>query len=222
MNPLAVAVAVVVVVVVGMVAYLALRNAQDFADANQILPGVSTGAPKEWAGAHSPEARLHRRLRDAMEAMRANAALDDPSLASVRVELERQALATDERLIAAAALPRGRREAPVRQVGEEVEAIEELVASLVELRGPGVGDVGRRIDDVRTRLRLVAEAHDELAALDPASPDLPPLRSRPDAERVTERASGEGQEPGVERAGPDGADEPEEHGDTDRGTQPPS
>ena len=30
-----------------------------FAEANVIVPGTTTKAPAEWAGAHTPEARLH-------------------------------------------------------------------------------------------------------------------------------------------------------------------
>ncbi|MGK2929507.1 MAG: hypothetical protein ACSLFO_08005 [Acidimicrobiales bacterium] len=179
MIPLLLAIAFVVV---GTLVYVALRNAQDFSDANEIIPGVPTVAPKEWAGAHSPEARLHRRLRDAMEAVRANAALDDGSMASVRTSLEQAALATDERLIAAAALPKGHREEPVRRTTEAVEAIEGLVASLVELRGPAVEDAERRIDEVRQRVRFLAEAHEELAASDPTSADLTILRAQIEAD----------------------------------------
>lgn len=169
-------------VVVGTLAYIALRNAQDFSDANEIIPGVPTNAPKEWAGAHSPEARLHRRLRDAMEAVRANATLDDASMASVRTALEAEALAADDRLIAAAALPKGHREEPIRRITDTVESIEALVANLVELRGPAIEDAERRIEEVRQRVGFLAEAHDELAAHDPASPDLTALRAQIEAD----------------------------------------
>lgn len=199
-------------VVLGTVAYLALRNAQDFSDANQIIPGVPTHAPKEWAGAHSPEARLHRRLRDAMEAVRANAALDDASMTGVRSSLEAEALAADERLIAAAALPKGHREGPINRIAETVESIEGLVASLVELRGPGLDDAERRIEEVRQRVRLLSEAHDELAALDPASPDLSALRARIEADaeapQPTESGTGATSEPRADRPGGEAGEDP--------------
>lgn len=189
-------------VVVGTLAYVALRNAQDFSDANEIIPGVPTRAPKEWAGSHSPEARLHRRLRDAMEAVRVNAALDDGSLTDVRMSLEEQALATDDRLIAAAALPKGRREQHLAQIADTVNAIEGLVADLVELRGPAVVDTQRRIEEVRTRLSLVAEARDELAGLE-STPDLAALRDRLESEptdTTPQDGSGPDDEPGAEPA----------------------
>ena len=168
------------VVFVGLatLGYVALRNAQDYSDANEVVPGVPTRAPKQWAGAHSPEARLHRRLRDSMSALRANAELDDPSLADVRAGLEREALAIDDSLVAVAALPKPQRAPRLPQITDAVEAIEEVVASVVALRGPALGDVQRGIEDVRTRMRLVAEARAELAALDPTSESLDELRRR--------------------------------------------
>jgi len=178
----------VLFVVVGTVAYVALRNAQDFADANEIIPGVATSAPKAWAGAHSPEARLHRRLRDAMTALRSNRALDEPALAPVREALEREALAVDDRLVAAAALPKGARDEPIRRAGEAVEAIEQAVADVVALRGPGVPTTEQALDDVRLRLAAVEGARAELELLaGGGSATLDELR-RAIAEEPAERA----------------------------------
>ena len=168
----------IVFVALVTLAYVALRNAQDFSDANEVVPGVPTKAPKEWAGAHSPEAKLHRRLRDSMSALRANAELDDPSMVSVRTALEREALAVDDSLVAVASLPKQHRGNRMQQVNDAVEAIEEAVASVVALRGPSLGEVQRGIDDARTRLRHVEEARAELAALDPTTGSLDELRAR--------------------------------------------
>ena len=153
------------IVVLGTVAYIALRNAQDFSDANEVIPGVPTSAPKEWAGAHSVEARLHRRLRDSMTALRANRSLDEPAMIQVREALEREALAIDEQLVAAAALPQRVRDEPMRQVATAVESVEATVADVVLLRGPERASTEAAIEQVRTRLALVAEARAELDAL---------------------------------------------------------
>lgn len=182
-----------------VVAYVALRNAKDFSDANEIIPGVDTGAPKSWAGAHNPEAKLHRRLRDACEALRINASLDDPALQSVRTDLEDQAVAVDRQLVAVAALPAGRRQQPLEQVTQAVEAIEGAVADVVALRGPNELDVADAIDAVRTRVGLVAEARAELDALTAPTPDLDELRRRLGDEPVAEPTEG----PVVEEPGPD-------------------
>jgi hypothetical protein len=180
------------IVVLGVVAYVALRNAQDFSDANEVIPGVPTNAPKGWAGAHSVEARLHRRLRDSMTALRANRTLDEPALIDVREALQLEALAIDEQLVAAAALPARVRDEPMRQIASAVEAVETAVAEVVLLRGPERESSQAAIEQVRTRLALVEEARAELAALGgtpssfeqlrreldttaPAMPDQPPL-----------------------------------------------
>lgn len=216
-------------VVLGTIAYVALRNAQDFSDANEIIPGVPTSAPKAWAGAHSPEARLHRRLRDAMTALRANRTLDEPALVEVRETLEREALALDDRLVAAAALPKNVRDEPIRQVGDAVEAIEAAVADIVLLRGPGA-DVQRGIEQVRTRLALVADARAELEEGSPSS--LEQLRRQLEVDQARRAAEGTGPVPAPagEAAGdpsplpppppappPPGEDEPPEGGIERRG-----
>jgi hypothetical protein len=165
-----------IVVALAAIAYVALRNAQDFSDANEVIPGVPTKAPKAWAGAHSPEARLHRRLRDAMTALRANRALDEPALVPVRESLEREALAIDDQLVAAAALPKTVRDGPIQRVADAVDAIEQVVADVVALRGPSPADPQRAIEEVRERLQLVADARAELQLLSGSSPSLDQLR----------------------------------------------
>lgn len=165
-----------VIVVLATVVYVALRNAQDFSDANEVIPGVPTDAPKAWAGAHSPEARLHRRLRDSMTALRANRALDEPALIQVREALEREALAIDEQLVAAAALPARVRDEPIAQVTTAVEAVETAVAEVVLLRGPERSGSQEAIEQVRTRLAHVEEARAELAALGGAPSSFEQLR----------------------------------------------
>ncbi len=120
----------VVAAVVAAVAVVRSGKRQ-FAQANEVVPGTSTRAPAEWAGAHSPEARLHRRLRDAVAAVRANPAMEDAFMMDARVSLEQQALAVDERLIAVAALPERVRAEPLASVAAAVEAVEAAVAAVV-------------------------------------------------------------------------------------------
>jgi hypothetical protein len=110
-----------------------------FAEANVVVPGTDTKAPAEWAGAHTPEARLHRRLRDAVAAVRANPAMEDAFRMDARVSLEQQALAVDERLIAVAALPERVRDEPLASVSAAVDAVEAAVAALVAGPGPASG-----------------------------------------------------------------------------------
>ena len=102
-----------------------------YARANEVVPGTATEAPAEWAGAHTPEARLHRRLRDAVVTLRADPAMEDAYRLDARVSLEQHALAVDERLIAVAALPERVRAEPLEGVSAAVDAVEAAVASLV-------------------------------------------------------------------------------------------
>lgn len=193
------------IAVVAVLAYVALRNAQDFSDANEIVPGVKTNAPKAWAGAHSPEARLHRRLRDAIAAMQANASLDDPAMAPVRSSIEEQALGVDERLIAAAALPKQHREEPLRQVEKAVHAIEGAVAGVVDLRGPSMGAIEQGLEDVRARMLNVEAARAELEALAPSSSTFDAIRDHIESDDGAESALEA--DPGQDRTDPGGPDQ---------------
>ncbi len=185
-------------IAIGMLAvgaFVAIRNAQDFSDANEVVPGVETNAPKSWAGAHSPEARMHRRLRDAMVALNANASLDDPSLAPVRSSIQAQALAVDERLIAAAALAKNHREEPLRQVDKAVYAIEGAVASVVELRGPSMTSIERGLADVQARMLNVDAAWAELDALSPTSSTFDAIRDHIEQEDASPDPDESGTDP---------------------------
>ena len=130
-------------------------NKRKFAEANVVVPGTTTKAPAEWAGAHTPEARMHRRLRDAMAALQANPAVEDAFMLDARVSLEQQALAVDQRLIAVAALPERVRADPLASVASAVDAVEAAVAALAV--GP---EAGSGLD------RAMAEVAERVARLD--------------------------------------------------------
>ncbi|MCU1498245.1 MAG: hypothetical protein JWM47_2198 [Acidimicrobiales bacterium] len=159
-------IAVLSVVVVGV---LAVRNKAAFEEQAKLMPGVATSAPTAWAGSHEPEARLHRRLRDAMAALAANQAFDDDgSLLDLRVDLQQQAVALDEQLVITSALPLHLRAEPLGRIGGAVDAIEQAVA---DLAGSSVAEVSARmsrvLDEVSTRTGIVAQAR---AALDELGP----------------------------------------------------
>ncbi len=162
---------VVLLAVAGLVlaGVLALRGRSSFERDSRLAPHLATSAPTSWAGSHDPEARLHRRLRDAVTALTANQAFDhDGNLLDLRVELEHQAVALDEQLVATAALPLHVRAEPLERIAGAVEALERAVA---ELAGTSAAEVAVRLDraveDLRTRTGLVAQARAALDALDP-------------------------------------------------------
>ena len=129
---------------------------RNFAAANVVVPGTETKAPAEWAGAHTPEARLHRRLRDAVAAVRTNPAMEDAFMMDARVSLEQQALAVDERLIAVAALPERIRAEPMASVAAAVDAVEAAVAALAA--GPeSKNSLDRAMVEVEKRVAELAE-----------------------------------------------------------------
>jgi len=178
--------ALVVMAMVGAVVVagvIALRNKSSFERDSRLAPGLSTSAPAAWAGSHDPEARLHRRLRDAIAALSANQAFDDDgNLIDLRVELEQHAVALDEQLVATAALPLHVRREPLERITAGVVAIEQAVADLAGASASeAAARLSRVLDDVRTRTGLVAQARAALDALDSgpgsAAPPTPGVAS---------------------------------------------
>lgn len=165
MTTLATAAAILALLVVIAVVAVAARSRSSYRAANQVVPGVKTSAPAAWAGAHTPEARLHRRLRDAVTALRA-AAPDggDATTAPFRTSVEREALALDERLVAVAALPERVRTEPLAEIAAAVDALEEAAAVLATSMAGGDDPLQRDVADVTERLRLLSEARAELDA----------------------------------------------------------
>ncbi|NND74303.1 MAG: hypothetical protein HKN44_04795 [Ilumatobacter sp.] len=147
---------------------LTVRSKRDFDDANEVVPGVPSGAPASWAGAHSPEARLHRRLRAAVLGIHDNARLREVGLADHASQIEREALAIDARLVAAASSPARHRVAAVAAVEPSVVAVEDAVAAL--LAGTTVGDsrelLAQSVADADIRLQALAEARAEVERID--------------------------------------------------------
>lgn len=161
------AVLVVLVVLGAAVGVASIRR--HYAASNEVVPGVASTAPAEWAGAHTPEALLHRRLRDAVVALRANPELDAASLHDARVTLEQHALTVDQRLVAVAALPAGVRAEPLASVTSAVDALEKAVASLAAARaGEAAASVDAAVRDVNERVALLAAARAELEDPPPA------------------------------------------------------
>ena len=155
---------------------IALRNAKAFERDSQLIAGVSTNAPTAWAGSQAPEARLHRRLRDALVALDANQAFDDDGgLLDLRVELQQQAISLDEQLVVTAALPAGLRADPLAHIADAVAAIEQAVAGLASSSAQDIaGRLAHALEDVRARTGLVEQARAALDAMDPVPEQAEP------------------------------------------------
>ncbi len=103
------------------------RQQRAIARDNQLIPGRPTRAPQSWAVSHDPEARLHRRLRDAMAALRAVNAIDTGSTIVLRADLEQTAIALDDQLVAVAQLTPPQREDLLAAITTAVESVEAAV-----------------------------------------------------------------------------------------------
>jgi hypothetical protein len=154
--------------VIAGLGWVVVRQRRRYGAANRLLPDVPSRAPAEWAGAHSPEARLHRRLRDALAALRRVAAVEDGSLLQLRVDIEQEALAADDRLIAAAALPQRLRAEPFTQLEHAVTAIEDAVGTYASAATQGGGSALRSsVESVRSHLAVLARIRTDSAGLPP-------------------------------------------------------
>lgn len=129
MGTVLVVVAVVVVLtVVGFAVALARGGKRQF-EAQGAGPGLAVDAPREWAGAHSPEAKLHRRLATAARTLSAQP-LGDAAAIERRVTIEQQILQLDQRLVAVAAVPGPDTAAGLKELESLVTSVERAVANL--------------------------------------------------------------------------------------------
>ncbi len=163
--------ALLVVAVGAVVAFgvmLAVRSKQEFAAQNEVVPGRPSSAPASWAGAHSREARLHRRLGDAVKGARQNPRFVELGLAAQMNAIDAEALAIDERLVAAAALPAAHRDAAIDPLEQNVIALEAAIAELVT--SISVSDSKAQLETAVSaadiRLQALAEARAEVERLD--------------------------------------------------------
>ncbi|MCU1454979.1 MAG: hypothetical protein JWN46_3125 [Acidimicrobiales bacterium] len=177
---------VVIALVIGAVVLLRLMKHR-YVGSGELVPGQHGVAPDAWAGSHDPEALLHRRLRDALAALRANQAFDDDgALLDVRVTLEQEALGLDQRLVAIAALAPRLRAEPLARATEAVETIEETVASTVGISTAAAAPrLQAALDQVRARTDLVGQAWAELTTGTPAAETVTPATPAPEPAPLT-------------------------------------
>jgi hypothetical protein len=161
---LLVLVLVALAVVAGGVALavaLARKGQAEFAEGAVLLPGVDTGAPASWAGSHDPEARLHRRLADALRGLRAqaDAGHETGNELELRVELEQHAVSLDRRLVAASRMPPAQRGPALAELEVSVVAVEQAAADLARaMLEAETGVAVRELEDLSARIRgLTAE-----------------------------------------------------------------
>jgi hypothetical protein len=156
----------VVVAGVALTAALAGRARRERNARLEIVPGVASRAPVAWAGAHTPEAKLHRRLGDAVRSMRAQPALAGAVYLQQRGALEQEALRLHDRLIAVAALAGPQRSGAIEQVAGLVERFEAVVADLVIASLDDTASLDAVISESELRLRALEQARAEVEQAD--------------------------------------------------------
>ena len=158
-------------------AALAVRSKRKFQSDNEVIPGRPTTAPAAWAGAHTPEARLHRRLVAVVTALRAHPLLEEGTgMLEARVTLEEQVAAIDEQLIAVAALPARVRTDPLGRIEEQVALAEQAAADLAAAGASPVGEpaaLEQQVQDVSRQLDALARIRAELDATPGAAAPAP-------------------------------------------------
>ncbi|HUF98267.1 MAG TPA: hypothetical protein VMM60_09055 [Ilumatobacter sp.] len=156
------------VVVVGAAVAFGVRLANDsrraVARGIEVVPGVASQAPAAWAGAHSPEAKLHRRLRDAVASAHTQVELAGSS-STQTASLDQAAVTLSNRLVAAAALPARHRQAAIDEVGTLIGRFEDSVAALAT-QGVAHAELDaafeRSMTDIHQELEALAQARAEV------------------------------------------------------------
>lgn len=108
---------------------LAKRSQTQLAANVEVLPGMPTGAPLEWSGQHTPEAKMHRRLVGLARTLAA-LPLGDAAAIERQVAVQHRIQELDRRLISLAVAPDAARREAVAAMEPEVAAAEEEVAAL--------------------------------------------------------------------------------------------
>lgn len=135
---------------------------------NQVVPGVPSPAPTSWLGSHDPEAKLHRRLRTAIESLHAGQNLDlTGRYLDLQVEIEQQAVAIDNDLVITSRLPVHLREEPLERLAAAVATIEEAAAEIGRAASVGANhDLEKLLHEVRERAGTLDRAAEALRDLD--------------------------------------------------------
>jgi hypothetical protein len=181
-----VVVGAVVAVGVGAALWFGGRKAtskvmDNYARQNQVVPGVESAAPTSWLGSHDPEAKLHRRLIDAIKALHTTQAFDTMgTYLDLRVDLEQAAVATDNELVATSTLPQNLRVEPLTRLTAAVASIEESVAEIGRATAQGAaGDIDAVRRKVRERTSSLGQAQAALDELERTDPSVAPQAQAP-------------------------------------------
>lgn len=140
----------------------AQRVKQKTQRSQQISPGTPSAVPLGWAGAHTPEAKLHRRLGKAMSGLRDTTEDDTLVMANVEV-VEREALKIEQQLVAASRMADRLKGPAIAELSAAVDQIENVSAQLIQRSAElSAGDVQTQLAELSERLELLDQARAEL------------------------------------------------------------
>lgn len=140
----------------------AQRVKQNTRRGQQLSPGTPSAVPLGWAGAHTPEAKLHRRLGQAMSGLRAATADDVLVIANVEV-VEREALKIEKQLVSASMMAERLKGPAIEELAAAVDQIENVSAQLIQRSAElASGDVQAQLSELSERLELLDQARAEL------------------------------------------------------------
>ena len=141
---------------------------------NRVSATTKTQAPVTWLVSPRSPARMHRRLRNALCAARAAYAPDvgqaHPQLPDLALSLEREAVLTDDLIVAASITPRPHRRQTLRPLQAQVAEIERLahqIAHTARRTGPSaIPPAADGLRDVADQLAALHAAQSEVDELD--------------------------------------------------------
>lgn len=107
-----------------------VRNSRRQQQAEAAMPFPSR-APLSWSGSHVPEAKLHRRIRDAVRAFEQPAGIMSAAQLDEQVRLTIAAQEIDDRLVAIATLPDAAKAEALQQATVEVSDLEQKIGQTV-------------------------------------------------------------------------------------------
>lgn len=154
---------------------------------NRVSATTKTPAPVTWLVSPRAPARMHRRLRNALTSARVAYAPAvgeaHPQLPDLALTLEREAVLTDELLVAASTTPRPHRRRSLQPLQAQVTEIERLahqIAHTARRAGPSaVPQAADGLRDVAEQLEALRAAQAEVEAVERLAQGRPELPQTP-------------------------------------------
>lgn len=128
----------------------------------ELVPGTPSGAPAHWFGSHEPEAKLFRRLQEAVKGLHAMGQANPQALETV-ISVEHQAQRLEDQLVAASHIADRLKPQVIAQLDSAVAQIEEIAASVIGRESGMVNSgVKKELDALAERLDVLDRARIEV------------------------------------------------------------